>query len=188
MIVLMAGLPATGKSTLCGALALKLGGSILDKDIVRASLFSRTEIEYSTAQDDFCAKIMLEAAAFTLQQNPRRMIFLDGRPFSRRYQIDQAIAAVEILKQPWHILECVCSSESARKRLSEQSDGGLHLAGNRDYKLYERVKSEFEPITLPKTVIDTDRPIEECVALASSVLMGDRPQRHSDEMPSTSRN
>ncbi len=185
MIVLMAGLPATGKSTLCRALALELGGGVLDKDIVRACLFSQTDIEYSTAQDDLCVKIMLDAAAFTLRQHPERMIFLDGRPFSRRYQIDQVIQFAEALTQAWRILECVCSSETARERLAGQAAGGRHVADNRDYSLYERVKAEFEAITLPKTVIDTERPLKECIALASSVLAA--PKRSLDGAPPASR-
>ncbi|MDP9158895.1 MAG: ATP-binding protein [Acidobacteriota bacterium] len=170
MIVLMAGLPASGKSTLCRALESRLGGTVLDKDVVRASLFSKRDIEYSTAQDDFCVKIMLEAAAFTLRKHSERIIFLDGRPFSRRYQIDQVIQAAELLNQPWRILECICSNETARNRLAEQAASGLHLAGNRDYELYERVKNDFEEITLPKTVIDTDQPLEACIARASTAL------------------
>ena len=31
-------------------------------------------------------------------------------------------------------------------------------AGNRDFALYSRIKARFEPITVPKTVIDTDQP------------------------------
>lgn len=170
MIVLMAGLPASGKSTLCRALASRLGATVLDKDIVRASLFSERDIEYSTAQDDFCVKLMLDAAAYTLRQHPEQLIFVDGRPFSRRYQIDQVIHAADLLQQPWRILECVCPSETARKRLAEQAASGLHLAGNRDYGLYERVKNEFEEIMFPKTVIDTDQPLEDCIALARTAL------------------
>ncbi len=170
MIVLMAGLPASGKSTICRALASRIGGAVLDKDIVRASLFSERDIEYSTVQDDFCVKTVLDAAAFTLRRHPERLIFLDGRPFSRRYQIDQVIHAAELLKQPWRILECVCSSETARKRLSEHQAAAVHPAANRDYQLYERVKTQFEEITLPKTVVDTDQPLEDCIERASAAL------------------
>jgi predicted kinase len=164
MIVLMAGLPGTGKSTLCR----RLSGSVLDKDEVRAALFPPSDIEYSTEQDDFCMKVMLETAEYILKKDPLRFVFLDGRPFSRRYQIDQAIAVANELNQPWRILECICSEETARRRLDEQI--GTHPAGNRDFEMYLRVKAGFEEIAFPKTIIDTEQSVEACVSLARAAL------------------
>jgi predicted kinase len=170
MIVLLAGLPGTGKSTLARALAPQLNAAILSKDDIRAALFAPADIEYSTAQDDFVLQIMLEAAAWLLNQDSRRVIFLDGRTFSRRYQIDQVLHAADELHQPWRILECVCSDQTAGSRLETQASSGEHPAINRTYELYLEVKSRFEPITLPKTVIDTDQPLANCVNCALSAL------------------
>lgn len=170
MIVIMAGLPATGKSTLCGELASRLSGTVLGKDEIRSTLFSPNDIEYSTEQDDFCMSIMLQTAAYILKRNPGRIVFLDGRPFSRRYQIEQVIHQAEELQQPWRILQCVCSDESARRRLEEQAKSGGHPAADRDYQLYLRVKANFEEITMPKEIIDTDQPVEACIEAALTYL------------------
>src|SRR5213078_144559 len=86
MLILMAGLPGTGKSTLSQALAAELGGTVLDKDQIRATLFPAADIEYSTEQDDFCMAILLKVAGYLFRKNPERRIFLDGRTFSRSYQ------------------------------------------------------------------------------------------------------
>ncbi|HEV7217692.1 MAG TPA: ATP-binding protein [Terriglobales bacterium] len=170
MIILMAGLPASGKSTLCRELALRLDGTVLDKDKIRAALFSPAEIKYSTEQDDFCMKIILETAAFSLRRNPSRLVFVDGRPFSRAYQIDQVLEVATDLKQEWRILECRCSEETARKRLAEQGTSSEHPATNRDYELYVKVKDRFEEIRRPKLIIDTDQPLEVCVELGMKAL------------------
>jgi predicted kinase len=169
MIVLMAGLPGAGKTTLAHELAARTSGRILNKDEIRHALFPADEIEYSSRQDDFCLHVMLETAAHLLQRNPHRVLFLDGRPFSRRYQIDNAINVAVALHQTWRILECVCPEEIARQRLEQQSASGVHPAGNRGFQLYLELKSGFEAITLTKTVIDTNRPLQDCVeqALAS---------------------
>jgi predicted kinase len=170
MIVLIAGLPGTGKTTLAHELASRTAGRVLSKDEFRHAIFTRNEIEYSSPQDDFCLQLMLETAKYLLSRNPARLIFLDGRPFSRRYQIENALTAADRLRQPWRILECVCPEEIARRRLEADTATGKHPAGNRDYQLYLEVKTRFETIPEPKTVIPTNESIRACTERALAAL------------------
>ena len=169
MLILMAGLPGTGKSTLSRALAAELGGTVIDKDRVRAALFDPNDIEYSTEQDEFCMRVMLKVAGYLFRKDAARRVFLDGRTFSRSYQLARATGYANALGQPWRILECVCSEETARNRLEHAAS---HPATNRDFGLYLEVKVRFEEIKLPKTVIDTDRPLEICVQEAKFAVQG----------------
>src|SRR5579864_3706146 len=170
MIVLMAGLPVTGKSTLARELADRTSGRVLSKDEIRHAIFLPEEIEYSSRQDDFCMQQMLETARFLLSRNRTRVIFLDGRPFSRRYQIEDVLFAAASMHQPWRILECVCSDVTAQRRLSSDAQADKHPARNRGYQLYLEVKARFETITHAKTVIDTEQPMESCVQQALAAL------------------
>ena len=160
----MAGLPGTGKSTIARELAARVGGIVLDKDQIRAALFATRDIQYSTEQDDFVMDVMLQLARYIHQHDSARRIFIDGRPFARRHQLDYVIARAKEMGAEWKILECVCSEQSARRRL--ESDSGEHPAANRTFELYQRVKTEFEPITLPKFVLDTDQSLEACMKTA----------------------
>ena len=112
-------------------------------------------------------EVMLRAAHFLLQKNPERKIFLDGRTFSRRYQIGRVLKFADELAQPWTILECTCSEESVSRRLDLDSS---HPARNRTFSLYLEVKARFEPIAFEKTLIDTDQPLEHSVRRAMAAL------------------
>ncbi len=172
MIVVMAGLPGTGKTTLARELARRTSGRVLSKDEFRHAIFLPEEIEYSSRQDDFCLQLILETAGYILGKDPRRIVFLDGRPFSRRYQVENVLNAARSLHQSWRILECVCSQESSRQRLGADAAARSHVAGNRDFQLYLDARARFEAITLPKIVIDTDLPLDHCVAHALAALEG----------------
>ena len=169
MIILMAGLPGTGKTALARELARRTQGALLSKDEIRAALFAPENIEYSVKQDDFVMELMLETASFQLQTSPTRKIFFDGRPFSRRYQLDRVLEFARDLAQPWRIIECICSDESARRRLDLEPDPS-HPAHNRTFALYLEVKARFEPIAYPKTIISTDQPLDQCLQQALDFL------------------
>src|SRR5260370_8587316 len=141
MLILRAGLPGSGKSTLSRALAAKLGGTVVDKDEVGGALFPPADIEYSTEQDDFCMGIMLKVAGYIFRKEPSRRIFLDGRTFSPRYQLDRATGFADAISQPWRILECVCSEQTARQRLARDS---AHPAATRGSHSYLKLHAKFK--------------------------------------------
>src|SRR5262244_2771800 len=92
--VMLAGLPATGKSTLARTLVGLLAGcAVLDKDRVRAALFPGPMTDYSTRQDALCMRAMIEAGTYMTYQNLAAYILFDGRTFSRSAQIEEVIAA-----------------------------------------------------------------------------------------------
>jgi predicted kinase len=163
MLIAMAGLPGTGKSTIAQRLARDLPGVILDKDIIRAAIFG-SEVEYSTHQDDFCMRIMLQAAEYILGKDPGKHVILNGRTFSHGYQIAECRRFAGELGVSFRIIECVCADETARQRLERDAIEGRHLAANRSTDLYLSIKAHFEPIEEPKLMVDTDNDLEQCVS------------------------
>jgi predicted kinase len=163
MLILMAGLPATGKSSIARQVARDLPAILLDKDSVRAALFPPSEIDYSVHQDDLCVRAMLQAAFYMLHRDQAKHIIVDGRPFSRAYQVAECAQVAERLHVPLRLIHCYCSDDTARKRLERDAQEGSHVAANRDFRLYQALKERFEPITREKLLLNTDDSLRDCV-------------------------
>jgi adenylylsulfate kinase len=170
VLIAMAGLPGTGKSTIARALAGALGAVVLDKDAIRAALFPPEAIEYSSAQDDLCVSIMLQVASFMLSRNPEWTIILDGRTFSRSYQAKAVVKAAEGMATHLVFIECTCAERTAVRRLAADHASGDHLAANRDAELYHRVKARAEPLNYPHLKLNTEQPPEICLAQCLAYL------------------
>lgn len=171
MLIAMAGLPGTGKSTLARLIANNCAGVILDKDSIRAALFPAALVEYSTRQDDFCMSVLFQVATYLLLNDPGLHLIVDGRTFSLRYQVAALDHLATELKQPLKIIECICSDETARRRLAKNQPAvATHPAANRDYELYLAIKSRFEPIREPKLLVNTDEDLERCLESSLTYL------------------
>lgn len=160
----MVGLPASGKSSIATKLQQSLNAVLLDKDAVRACLFAE-RVDYERAQDDLCVNIMYEVSAYHFKRRPGTVVILDGRTYSRRYQVDAVKACAAQSEVPLFFLECVCCAQTAHHRLSCSMD--THPAKDRDIHLYEKSRAAAEPLIEPKLRLDTDNAtVDQCVQAA----------------------
>lgn len=167
--VMLAGLPATGKSTLARQLSAHLDRcAVLDKDRVRAALFPGPMTDYTADQDSLCVQAMIEAATYMASHAIARYVIFDGRTFSKKAQIEEVISAAEAAGAAWRILHLTCSDEAAEARL--RSPDPDHPAANRDAALYYRVKAAFEPIEREKLDLDTTGGVDSIVKKALAWL------------------
>jgi predicted kinase len=161
VIVAMAGLPGAGKSTLAGALATRLHGVVLDKDRIRAGLFSPSHVDYTPDQNNFCVDVMYRTTEWLLRSDRASVVILDGCTYTRAHQVAILRQITADLGEPLRVIECICDDQLALARIA---DDGNHPAGNRDAALYRELQAAAHPITGPKLVVDTGRPMAVCVA------------------------
>jgi adenylylsulfate kinase len=131
MLVAMAGLPSSGKSTLAACLERELGAVVLNKDRVRAALFPPRVLDYSAVQDDVTMAAIYQAAAAILRANPAQTVVIDGRTFLRQGQVQSLLDWTASVGESPRIIECRCDDGVAKERLEQDLTRGNHLAGNR---------------------------------------------------------
>jgi adenylylsulfate kinase len=164
MLIAMAGLPGSGKSTLGTCLAERLGAVVLDKDRVRATLFPSRVLDYSAVQDDITMAAIYQAVRAIHKANAGQAVILDGRTYLRPGQVRSLLDVAASLDEEPRVIECVCDDAVARERLERDFVQGGHLAGNRTFALYLLLKVAAEPLTIPRLVLDTGKSsLDECV-------------------------
>ena len=184
MLIGLAGLPGTGKSTLAACLEQEIGAVVLSKDAVRATLFPAPVLDYSAEQDEIAMSAIYQAAAAILRAHPSQAVIIDGRTFLRPGQLQPLLDLAASLCEPPNMILCVCDNDVAKERLESDLAAGLHPAGNRTYNLYQSMKAAAEPITLPHLVLDTGRtPRNECVRRCLDYLSGAARRYDDDSRP-----
>lgn len=155
MLVVMAGLPGTGKSALASRLARSLGGVVVSKDTVRAALFPGAALDCSSAQDEIAMAAVYAAAEHLLVKNPTSPVFIDGRTFSKPGQLDAPLALAAKLRAQVRVVECVCAPEIAEARIAAAHRAGTHEAPNRTPELHAKARAAAVPLTVPRLTVDT---------------------------------
>jgi adenylylsulfate kinase len=155
MLIVLAGLPGTGKSTLALRLAARLPAAILDKDRIRAGLCPPDDVTYTADQDDFVMDVAYRTAEYLLRTEPDRAVTLDGRTFSKADQVADLLGWAARIGVPWKVIECACADAVAEERLTRDAAGHRHSATNRTAELYQSLKAQSDPLLLARLVIDT---------------------------------
>ena len=140
MLIAMAGLPGTGKTTLASALARETGGVVLGKDPVRAALFPGPALDYSTEQDDLTMAAIYAAAGHLRKSQPR---LCDPRRANLSPSVSgaQSSRALREARRAARVIECVCNDVQVRQRLEDDLGSRPTPGPNRTFELYQQVKT-----------------------------------------------
>jgi adenylylsulfate kinase len=159
-VVVLAGLPGAGKSTLALALAVRLGDArILDKDVVRDALFG--PCDHSATESQVSVSAMLDAARYHLGRG--RTVIFDGMTFSRPQYLRAVARLARDEDASLSVIVCDVPVHVAIARVTRDAD---HVAANRNANLVRRVAIEMEEPERDYLTVDTTTPVDDCVAAA----------------------
>ena len=88
-IILMVGVPGSGKTFLAKSLSEKFNCEILNRDLIRSSIFPKKYIDHSKSQNNFAFEVLFKVLKQLVSNNRPEYIIVDGKPFSKNYEIEE---------------------------------------------------------------------------------------------------
>ena len=95
LVLLLAGLPGAGKTTLAHRLAPEIDAVILSRDDIRDAIFPQHYLDYTTEQNKVATDALLRVLDYLLERPRPPYVIVDGKPFSRREEISEVKALVD---------------------------------------------------------------------------------------------
>jgi len=184
MLIVICGLPGTGKSTLARHLSSDLGGKVLRTDLIRRELFKDASLEEVLKSED-PMKYDLERIFDRQREIPekyQRMIWkqkemvynellrrveqllekksdviLDGT-FYRRKLRETIYLTAKKMGVPTYLIECKCPERAVKDRLERRREASNEVSNVKKMQIYRTVKKAYESPSsdsVPTIVFDT---------------------------------
>ncbi|MEA3254972.1 MAG: AAA family ATPase [Candidatus Altiarchaeota archaeon] len=173
MLLLVMGLPGTGKSYLAKRIARKVGASILRTDEIRKELAGIHQNEhrhedfgiglYTEEMTQKTYKGMYERAKEILKKGDS--CILDAT-FSKKTQREGAYEIAKELNTNYLIIECICPEEIVIKRMEERSKDQKAVS-DATFRIYHGMKDVYEPLGDDEIhiTVDTSKNLDENLRL-----------------------
>ncbi len=154
MLVLITGLPGTGKSTIANHLARRMDADLLRTDEIRKHLFEAPT--YSEEEKELVYKAMFLVARHLLAAGSS--VIIEGT-FYRRALRERVYRIADEAKNKMVIVECTAPEWVVRRRTEGRVSRGA--SSEADYEVYKKIKEQYEPLQRPRITLDTSRPLNE---------------------------
>ncbi len=178
MLILISGLPGTGKSRISRGLAPRLNAVHISSDSIRKKLLERRT--YSEEEKALVYSEMLSQASKSLSGG--KNVVADATFYKKSLRKEMRKAAEEA-GTGFFLVECVLPEEKAKERISSRKRGDSEAK----YREYLIVKEAFEPFesSEERITIDTSLPVEESVETILRSVSGIAPLLQQLQSPSS---
>ncbi|HEY0745033.1 MAG TPA: ATP-binding protein [Chryseosolibacter sp.] len=164
MIILVAGLPGSGKTFFAERLAQELDLVYINSDQVRLAL--NASGKYSPAERLLVYKQMLVQTTEAIEEN--RDIMVDATFFHHTMR-EMFIRLADAYNVPIHVIEVVADEKLIRQRLQTP-----RKYSEADFAVYEKVREDFEGITMPHLILEsTNNNVDEMLKTAMRYINSD---------------
>jgi hypothetical protein len=153
MLIIICGLPGSGKTTLARALSKRLSASHISSDLIRKEMFPKPA--YSEAEKEAVYMEMRKRVKKTLSEGIGVVV---DATFYKKRQREYFVAVARECGARNALILCVLEEQAVESRLAKRKQGGVSDA---DYKVYLKLKKEFEPIAKEHLEIDSALPVRE---------------------------
>jgi predicted kinase len=165
MIILVAGLPGSGKSYFAERLADKLHAAYINSDQVRVAL--QATGKYSFDDKQLVYKEMMLHATQAMEQ--KRDVIVDAT-FYHHTMREMFLRLAAAYNVDARVIEIIADEGLIRQRLQKP-----RKYSEADYRVYEIVRDDFEGITMPHlTLQSTDNNLEQMLKQAESYIESER--------------
>lgn len=147
MLILVMGLPGSGKTTFASAFAKEIGAVHLNTDRIRRELDLRGQYDPDSKRRVY--QCLLKRAADLLAAG--RKVVLDAT-FHRSRQRQEAGALASKRHLPVYWIELTAAEQAIRDRVSRQRPDS-----EADWEVYLQLKRTHEPLEIPHLILDSGR-------------------------------
>lgn len=170
MLIIICGLPGSGKSSLARKLKSKLPAAYLNSDVVRKQIFKKPQ--YTEEEKRRVYSDIINQAEKMLREG--KNVIVDATFYTRRYR-QMMIETARSAGSGHCTILCTLPEDEIRKRLEMRERRGRNPS-DANFDIYLKLKERFEPIEGDFLEIDCSLPAKEQVAKAAGYI-GERSGR-----------
>lgn len=168
-LILLSGLPGTGKSHLAQVLAKRLPLVVVSSDQIRRQLFAHPQY---TGEEHFIVHSTCQEVIGDLLQQGYSVVCDATNILCRHRQAYYALA--DASRARLLILQTTASTETVQERLQERESTILpQHASSAGWEVHQRYSQKVEPIRRPYRVVDTSKNLTDIVDEIARQLEGD---------------
>ncbi len=155
-LIVFAGLPGTGKTTLARAVARELRATYLDKDTIKDAAMALARARKIEGGAEFAGALSYELLIPLAKDNLTLglPVVVDSPAGYRVFQ-DQVDELARQVRVEIRLVECITTDEAQWQQRIERRGETLPEHRTRDWEALQQARARFERLTGPRLVVDT---------------------------------